>query len=209
MANVFEIVKQSITTKEAVIHYGMKPNPSGLICCPFHNDKHPSMKVDKRFYCFGCGASGDVIDFVKLYFDLPVKEAAKKLAADFGLHVENEKVAEVLDLGISAKNLQKKSSPTTQELVNAFRIVADYINILKEWKKMYAPKDMNEEWNRNFEKVLVNLTRSEYLEDGLLFGSREEIKEFYECHREEVERIGRRVAEIEAGRNKRSTHAKR
>ena len=41
-----------------------------MVCCPFHNDRTPSMKVDSRFYCFGCGASGDVIDFSALLHGL-------------------------------------------------------------------------------------------------------------------------------------------
>ena len=32
---------------------------SGMACCPFHDDKNPSMKVDQRFHCFGCGADGE------------------------------------------------------------------------------------------------------------------------------------------------------
>ena len=48
-------------------------------CCPFHNDRTPSMKVDSRFYCFGCGASGDVIDFAALLHGLGKREAAVKM----------------------------------------------------------------------------------------------------------------------------------
>ena len=62
--NVFEAVKQSVTTRQAAEHYGIRVNRNGMACCPFHNDKTPSMKLDKRFHCFGCGADGDVIDFV-------------------------------------------------------------------------------------------------------------------------------------------------
>ena len=43
------------------------------------------MKLDERFHCFGCGADGDVIDFAARLFGLPVKEAAERLAADFGI----------------------------------------------------------------------------------------------------------------------------
>ena len=43
------------------------------------------MKLDERFHCFGCGADGDVIDFAARLFRLPVKEAAERLAADFGI----------------------------------------------------------------------------------------------------------------------------
>ena len=45
-----------------------------MIACPFHNDRTPSMKVDKRFHCFGCGADGDAVDFVSRLFELPSKE---------------------------------------------------------------------------------------------------------------------------------------
>ncbi len=61
---------------------------NGMVCCPFHNDRTPSMKVDSRFYCFGCGASGDVIDFAALLHGLGKREAAVRLAEDFGVSYE-------------------------------------------------------------------------------------------------------------------------
>ena len=80
--NVFEAVKQSVSTREAAEFYGIKVSRTGMACCPFHDDKNPSMKVDQRFHCFGCGEDGDVIDFTEKLFDLSPKEAAEKLAAD-------------------------------------------------------------------------------------------------------------------------------
>ena len=62
--NVFEAVKQSVTTRQAAEHYGIHVGRNGMACCPFHNDKTPSMKLDQRYHCFGCGADGDVIDFI-------------------------------------------------------------------------------------------------------------------------------------------------
>ena len=61
-----------------------------MACCPFHDDKNPSMKVDQRFHCFGCGEDGDVIDFIAKLFDLSSKEAAEKLAQDFGLIYDSQ-----------------------------------------------------------------------------------------------------------------------
>ncbi len=55
-----------------------------MACCPFHDDHHPSLKLDKRFHCFGCGEDGDVIDLTARLFRLTPKEAAEKLIADFG-----------------------------------------------------------------------------------------------------------------------------
>ena len=83
--NLFETVKSAVTVKQAAEHYGCKVNRGDMICCPFHDDLHPSMKLNRDyFYCFGCGATGDVIDFVARLFGLSSYEAAKKLAYDFG-----------------------------------------------------------------------------------------------------------------------------
>ena len=74
--SVFEAVKQSITVREAAQMYGIEVNRSGMACCPFHDDKNPSMKLNEEyFYCFGCGATGDVIDFTARLYNLSPKEA--------------------------------------------------------------------------------------------------------------------------------------
>ena len=84
---LFDEVKQNVTVRQAAERYGLKPNRSGLIRCIFHNDKSPSMKVDRRYYCFGCGCTGDAIDFTAQLFDIGLKDAAMKLADDFGIDV--------------------------------------------------------------------------------------------------------------------------
>jgi DNA primase len=48
--------------------------------CLFHDDRHPSLKLNPDFYyCFGCGAKGDVIDLVARLFNLSPYEAARKI----------------------------------------------------------------------------------------------------------------------------------
>ena len=88
--SVFEVVKQSVTAREAAELYGIAVGRGGMACCPFHDDRHPSMKVDTRFHCFGCGADGDVIDFTARLYDLSPKGAAEKLAQDFGLSYDSK-----------------------------------------------------------------------------------------------------------------------
>ena len=51
--SVFEVVKQSVAVREAAEMYGIAVGRGGMACCPFHDDRHPSMKVDTRFHCFG------------------------------------------------------------------------------------------------------------------------------------------------------------
>ena len=79
--NIFQFVKSQITTRQAAEHYGLNVQRNGMTLCPFHDDHVPSLKVDTRFYCFGCQADGDVIDFTARLFGLTPKDAAEKLAA--------------------------------------------------------------------------------------------------------------------------------
>lgn len=57
--NIFEVVKQTVTTRQAAEMYGIRVSRNGMAVCPFHNDRNPSMKVDNRFHCFACQADGD------------------------------------------------------------------------------------------------------------------------------------------------------
>ena len=84
----FKAIKGLVTAREAAEHYGLTVNSRGMALCPFHDDHNPSMKLDERFHCFGCGEDGDVIDFTAKYFNLSLREAAEKLLADFGNGVE-------------------------------------------------------------------------------------------------------------------------
>ena len=88
--NIFKSVKEVVSTKEAASFYGIKVNNKGMCLCPFHNDKNPSMKVDKRFHCFGCQEDGDVIDFVGRLFSLTPLEAARKIAEDFCVATDHD-----------------------------------------------------------------------------------------------------------------------
>ena len=80
--NVFQSVKEAVSTRTAAEMYGIKVGRNGMTRCPFHDDHTPSMKLDKRYHCFGCGADGDVIDFTAQLFTIGKMEAAKKLAQD-------------------------------------------------------------------------------------------------------------------------------
>lgn len=81
---IFEQAKALATAREAAEYYGLEVERTGMACCPFHEDHTPSLKLDERFHCFGCGEDGDVIDFVSRLFGLSAKEAAEKIIADFG-----------------------------------------------------------------------------------------------------------------------------
>ena len=81
---IYEKAKSLVIAREAAEHYGLTVNSRGMAVCPFHDDHNPSMKLDERFHCFGCGEDGDVIDFTAKYFNMTLQEAAQKLIRDFG-----------------------------------------------------------------------------------------------------------------------------
>lgn len=47
--NIFETVKAAVPVRQAAAHYGLRANRSGMACCPFHNDRTPSMKLNEDY----------------------------------------------------------------------------------------------------------------------------------------------------------------
>ena len=194
--NVFEAVKQSVTTRQAAEHYGIRVNRNGMACCPFHNDKTPSMKLDKRFHCFGCGADGDVIDFVAALYGLGKKEAAAQLASDFGLAYEDWKPP---GKAKKPKSRQKSPEEQFQEAKNhCFRILADYLHLLRVWRKEYAPHSPEEIFHPRFVEALQKQDQVEYLLDVLLFGETEEKAALITDYGKDVIQLEKRMAELAA-----------
>lgn len=96
--NIFQEIKTFVSAGKAAEQYGIKINRNKMACCPFHDDRHPSMKIDQNYFCFACGAKGDVIDFTARLFGISQFDAARKLIGDFELPIKLEK----------HKNTQKK-----------------------------------------------------------------------------------------------------
>ena len=92
---LFEQVKECVTARQAAEHYGIKVKRNGMACCPFHKDRHPSMKADKIYHCFACGVGGDAIDFTARLFGISQYEAAKKMIEDFGLDIKNRRQKQI------------------------------------------------------------------------------------------------------------------
>ena len=162
--NLFEIVKRNITTRQAAEAYGFRPNRSSMICCPFHADRNPSMKVDFRFHCFGCGADGDVIDFVAKLFQLSLRQAVEKLAADFELSGTD-------DFSRIRYKLVEKSSNSKEQF---YKILCSYRSLLANWRITYVPQNPEETLHPCFVASMHYAERVQYLLDILLQGSSHE-----------------------------------
>lgn len=159
--NLFSQIKAAVTTRQAAEYYGLKVSRNGMTCCPFHQDKHPSMKVDERFYCFGCHLTGDVIDFVGRLFGLMPYQAALKLAEDFGLHPGPSNAA-----ALPIPTHQPAESAREQERRCASVLTA-YEQLLKSWKECYAPSEPESDWDVRYITACNALPRISYMLDCL------------------------------------------
>ncbi|MBQ0079310.1 MAG: DNA primase [Eubacterium sp.] len=81
--NIVDVIGRAVPLKRA------GANHKGI--CPFHNEKTPSFVVSEQkqiFTCFGCGAKGDVIEFVKRYNNVDFVGAAESLAKEYGISLD-------------------------------------------------------------------------------------------------------------------------
>lgn len=193
--NVFEVVKQTVTTRQAAEMYGIRVSRSGMAVCPFHNDRNPSMKVDNRFHCFACQADGDAVDFVSRLFGLPSKEAAMKLADDFGISYDSRQRPSIRP-HIREPTPEQKYQ---QEENRCYKVLTDYFHLLRKWKQQYAPKQPEEEWHSLFVEALQRESYIEYLLDILLYGTPGEKKALVAEQRKEVMKLEQRIAGHTAG----------
>ena len=156
--SLFQTIKAAVTTRQAAESFGLAVDKHGMALCPFHNDHHPSLKLDKRYYCFACGASGDVIDFTARYFGISMHSAAIKLARDFGI---DPRPPTHLNIPIP------DAEPLSEEQPCIFALVED-LQRYRRWKREYAPEDPGEPWDERFVESCQNLSHTEYLLDYAL-----------------------------------------
>ena len=191
--NIFEIVKQSVTTRQAAERYGIQVERNGMCHCPFHDDKTPSMKLDRRYYCFGCGATGDVIDFVSRLRGIGSKEAAILLAQDFAIPYEN-------GAGKTSKPRQQNTDEQNYQHMEryCFRVLLDYYRLLCRWKEDYAPQTPEDSYHPHFVEALQKLSLIAYLLDELHGGDIQAWASVVIEYGEEVRKLEQRMAELDA-----------
>ena len=146
---LFEAVKEAVTARSAAEYYGIKVGRNGMAVCPFHPDKNPSMKLDKRYHCFACQADGDVIDFVAKYYNRSPREAAMQIADEFGI---------IYDSSVRSppKPVRREKSPMQileETKTKTYRVLSDYLHLLKEWERNFRPESM-EKISSTLEKVM-------------------------------------------------------
>lgn len=190
MSRLFQTVKVAVTARQAAEMYGLKVGRNSLACCPFHHDKTPSMKVDDRYYCFGCGVTGDAVDLTAQLLGLSPKDAALRLAADFGIEVDEKAKPEAFHPYRPRADPQKELQKWFDQ---AWEILLEYRSLLRNWEKRYAPQSKDEEWHPLFCEALDKKDYIDYLLDELMLCSKDQYEEMRNCCGKEVDKIGERL----------------
>ena len=163
--NLFDTVKATVHPRMAAERYGLPIQQGSMVCCPFHDDRTPSMKLNEDyFYCFSCGATGDVIDLAARLFGLSGYDAAKKLAADFGITGQKPSILAKLQRGKSQAETERR----------CFRVLGDYLRILQDWKESCAPQSPEDAIDPRYAEACHMLERIENMLNILTYGTPKE-----------------------------------
>lgn len=166
--NLYEQIKNQLTPKHVTERYGPPIHRGDMICCPFHDDKTPSMKLyDDHFYCFGCQKSGDVIDLAAQLLGLTNCEAAKRLSADFGITDE----VPTQPVRTTPYEHSRQFHEDEQE---CYLALLDYFKLLKLWEQKYQPTSQIATPDPRFIEACQMKSYVEYLCDIFITGSTKE-----------------------------------
>ena len=166
--NLFKIVKESVTVKQTAALYGLPVTTTWMTRCPFHEDHTPSMKLnDTYYYCFGCGATGDVIDLTAKLFSLNPRQAAEKLVHDFGLDPDKPP-ANAIALLLPKRGLTDEQRA---DVAYCLRVLTDYLDLLHDWRERYKPTSPEEPQDERFVEALHMTDLIEHLTDHIAYGT--------------------------------------
>ncbi len=166
--NQYEQIKAVISLREAAQWYGLAVSQGGMALCPFHRDTHPSLKLNEDyFFCFGCGATGDVIDFTARLFGISQREAVQKLTVDFGLDPKPP---------VLQQNIPRPDAELFQSVERlCICVLSDYLRLLRIWRLRYEPKSPGEDFHDRFVEACQMTAYVDHLLD-CLFSSIPEIR---------------------------------
>jgi len=172
MTSLFKEVKDAVSTRDAASFYGIRVNRNGMCLCPFHSDRHPSMKVDKRYYCFGCGETGDSIDLVAGLFSISPKEAVLKLDEDF--HVSGSQPYTLRP--VTTGKPQTVSCDEAKDILAVKSYLAGVYRKSCECIEHFAPQDGNEDFPDSLVEAIKEKHRAQYMLDVLDSGDPEDCR---------------------------------
>lgn len=199
--NIFSEVKEYLTARQLAENYGLQVRRNGLACCPFHDDKHPSMKIDKNYHCFACGVGGDAIDYVSRMFGLSQYEAALKIVEDFRLPIEvkgNKELSEQDRARIRRERTERERLIHIRERFDrwcnhSIESLRDSLSLIEQTGIFLNGKPPDIIFSEDYARMLHAEPIMNYWLDILCMGSTEDKQELFMKDRKEVEKVAEKV----------------
>lgn len=142
------------------------------IKCPIHNGEDDNFcYTDKVYHCWVCGAKGNVITFVKNFFDIDTKQAVSKINYDLNLQIPINRPLNHRDKIKMRESTRKRKEMVQHKVIEKQKKIEEYWEIFDEWKRLsdnkrkYAPKRPDEELHPLFVEACHKLDYQEYLLD--------------------------------------------
>lgn len=156
-----EEIKKTYSMRDILARYGIQPNRAGFIRCPFHKEKTASMKIyQDSYYCFGCGAHGDVFDFVSAMDNLTFREAFRELGGTY----EHKK--ETFSERMARYHAQKEREMRRKQadaLKARRKLNNDLIDIYRDWHQKSEP--FSDTWTDCYNALQYQLYLHEILNE--------------------------------------------
>lgn len=185
--NIFEEVKNRIDIHTAAEHFGLTVR-NGMCSCPAHTDRTPSMKLySDHFHCFSCGAHGDVIKLTQLILGCSPIDAARRLAADFGIVVHSDVKPAYRTYHSAAPHVSRINNKEKEE--RAYRLLSAYCRYLEDCRTIYAPRTPQDAIPPLFVLSLHQLELYRYYLDIFIYNDTEERMAFIKEHGALLERL--------------------
>lgn len=160
-------VRELIPAGEAAERYGFTPNRAGYICCPFHRERTPSLKLypDGGWHCFGCGKGGSSIDFVMALFDLNFRQAVVRLDMDFSLNLTNERQLPPARSSVLEERRREQKRLAALE-AETDRLTKEHYRLHRN-RQLYIPDGPSIDFHPLFVEALKKLPEVQYQLDEL------------------------------------------
>lgn len=193
MNNIFQLVKENVKVSEVAESCGIKLHRGNMCVCPFHQDKHPSMKIyDDHYYCFACGVHGDVIDLVANQYGVGALDAAIKIAEEFHLPYDNSKSDSYKYEAYDIKKSEARKWAEDKRML--CQQLSRLHSFLREMKNKYAPKSEEDSvWSPLFKWAVDDYEIIDYYYELFILNSTDEQQKIlYNDLKKEIEKIERR-----------------
>lgn len=172
-------IKEKYSMFDIISKYGLHPNRSGFICCPFHKgDRQASMKIyQKDYHCFGCGANGDIFSFIQEMEKVSFRDAFLSLGGTYPHMKESRFLAQ---MKLAQRKREAEEAKIREEEFQQWRKkrltqIATTLQCCDALQDTYKP--FSSEWSI----LLEEKQKNEYKWEILAYGTRKEMEEMREC----------------------------